>query len=84
MLLQNDTYRSLEHIGESHASASQLEHIVLEDEVVLPLLLQVTLKGRAERSVIVHACDTSINLERLDEEEFTLKQVFHFFTHVLL
>jgi len=84
VLLQNDTYRSLEHIGESHASASQLKHILLKDEVVLPLLLQVALEGRAERSEIVHACDTSIDLKGLNEEEFTLKQVFHFFTHVLL
>ena len=51
--------------------------------MVLPLLLQVALEGRAERAIIVHACDTSIDLEGLDEKEFTLKQVFYFFAHVL-
>jgi hypothetical protein len=78
------TYGCLKHIGESHASASKLKHIILKDEMVLPLLLQVSFKSGTQRSVIVHSCDTSINLESLNEEEFTLEEVLNLLSHVLL
>ena len=78
------TYRSLEDLANSHAGAVELEHVLLEDEVVSPQVLDVGLESRSERTKIVEAGDTSVDLEALGVEELPLEEVVALESLVLL
>jgi hypothetical protein len=48
-----------------------------------PLLFNILLEGRAERTIVIKSSDTAVNLERWYNKEFALHKVFHIFSIVL-
>lgn len=69
------TYGGDEDLVECEVRAGDLEHVLLEDEVLAPLLLDVALELRAERAVVVQTRHAPVDLETRHVEELALQQV---------
>ena len=78
------TYRCLKHLTKGHVGASQLQHIVLKNEVVSPHVFDIGFECRSKRTVIVKTSHTTIDLEGLRVEELSFEKVLTILTVVLL
>ena len=68
---------SLEHLTLGHDGAVKLEHLLLQDEVVAPLLDDVGLNRAARRTEVVEAGDTTIDVKRGPQKEPPRQDIFH-------
>ena len=76
--------RGFENIVGGQTRAGYFEHILFENEVLSPEVLDAVLESTAQRTVVEQTCNTSVDFEGVYDEEFTFEEVFNFFTLVFL
>jgi len=65
--------RHFKHVLQYDVSAVQLEHVLFQDKVVAPQVLNILFELLSEWAIIVETSTASVNIERGGVEELTFK-----------